>query len=66
VQILQTLIIILPFIALAIRNESRMTRLETNIKWIMQEMKKDGGCEAEKKETENVADTTDRTIAQAD
>lgn len=60
-QLIQTLIIILPFIALAIRNEKRMTRLETNVEWIKNTLKKSGGCNAAETEKKNVADTTHRT-----
>jgi hypothetical protein len=37
-QIIETIIILLPIIAMCIRNEKRMTRLETNIEWIIKKL----------------------------
>ena len=37
-QILQTILILLPIVAMCIRNEKRMTRLETNIEWIIKKL----------------------------
>jgi hypothetical protein len=42
-ELLKIGVVILPFIILAVRNEGRMSRIETNIKWIMAEMKKRNG-----------------------
>lgn len=60
------LIIILPFIALAVRNEGRMSRLETNVKWIVETMKKNSGCKPAEREGKNATATTTRTIDKAD
>lgn len=37
-QILSAILILLPIVAMCIRNERRMTRLETNVEWIKKKL----------------------------
>lgn len=37
-QLLETIIILLPMLAFCIRNEKRLTRIETNIDWIIKKL----------------------------
>jgi hypothetical protein len=43
-QLLQTIIILLPLAAIFLRTERRLTKIETDLKWIVKKLNGDKTC----------------------